>query len=165
MPTSLSPAPDVSTPDPAARRVAVGRLCHTEAMTLQVVRRTAAGLLAAGLLLLASGCGDDDGSGSARPTASDTPSGTPSEASTSAAPEGPDCSTVWVEGETLDRKYRGCVQDGVLVTAEKVGCSSGQTFVLFQDEFWAVKGGTIKRAAGGLAADEDYRADMAACRG
>jgi hypothetical protein len=134
-------------------------------MTPHAVRRTSAGLLAAALLLLVTACGDDDGSDSA---GSDTASGTPStseSASPSPSSDAPDCATIWVEGQTLDRRYQGCAQDGVTVAVEKVGCSSGQTFVLFNDEFWAVKGGIVKHAPDGLAASKAYREDMAACRG
>ena len=131
-------------------------------MIFTALRRTVVMSIAAALLLFAAGCGDDDGSDAPDSAASDSAS---ESLSPTATPEGPDCATVWVEGQTLDRAYRGCVQDGVLVTAEKVGCSSGQTFVLFNDEFWAVKGGLIKQASGGLASNPDYRDDMAACRG
>lgn len=128
------------------------------------IRRTCTGLLVGATLLLVAACGSDSGT-----TATDEPSvaeSTPAATeSTSAAPEGPACADIWVEGEDLAGSYDGCVDDTGLVPPDKVGCSSGQTFVLYGDEFWAVKGGLIKYAADGRNQAKAYLDDMAACRG
>lgn len=133
-------------------------------MSAATIRRTCTGLLAGAMLLLVTACGSDSGGSSAtdEPT---TPAASPTDAESSAAPEGPACSTIWVEGATLDRKYTGCVDDTGLVAPNKVGCSSGQTFVLYGDQYWAVKGGIVKYAADGRTDAKPYRVDMAACRG
>jgi hypothetical protein len=133
-------------------------------MSVATIRRTCTGLLAGAMLLLVTACGSDSGGS----TASDdptTPAASPTDAETSAAPEGPACADIWVEGAQLDRKYAGCVDDTGLVAPDKVGCSSGQTFVLYGDQYWAVKGGVVKYAADGRTDAKPYRVDMAACRG
>jgi hypothetical protein len=134
-------------------------------MRLPTLRPAVAGL-AVGLGLLLAGCGSDSGTTASDPEtpASSATSASPAEPATSAA-EGPDCAAVWVEGETLAKSYQGCVSDGVLVAVERIGCSSGQTFVLYDDAYWAVRGGLIKAATDGLAKSEAYLEDMAACRG
>jgi hypothetical protein len=135
-------------------------------MSAATIRRTSTGLLAGAMLLLVTACGSDSGGS----TATDEPTATasspsPTAAETSAAPEGPACADIWVEGAKLAKSYSGCVDDTGLVAPDKVGCSSGQTFVLYGDQFWAVKGGVVKFAEGGRTEANPYLVDMAACRG
>ncbi len=134
-------------------------------MRSTALRRTSIALVAAAILVFTAACGSDSGSESSPGSASES-SASPSGATSKPADAGgPDCATIWVKGEQLDRGYRGCTQDGATVAVEKIGCSSGQTFVLFEDQFWAVKGGVIKYAPDGLTSSDAYREDMAACRG
>jgi hypothetical protein len=148
--------------------------------------RTRLGLVAAAAaLLLAAGCGDDtaqdeagqagDEASSAAPTItanpSDSISGSPSESGatepsepTSAVPTGPDCSATWVGDAELPKGYKGCLDAGTWVAADKLGCSSGQALVRYADAFWAVAGGTI-HATDGLESDKEYRDSVASCRG
>ena len=119
--------------------------------------------LAAVLALGLGACGsqsDDqaapDGSGSlsASPSASSTlPAGTP------------DCSTVWQDGTTIPRVYRGCADDnGGYVRKDGLGCESGQTIIRFDDRFYGVAGGTVHEASSSLKSDKGYRAAVLRCR-
>jgi hypothetical protein len=128
----------------------------------QSLRRAALPLVA----LCVFGCG---GSGSSDPDAAGTdPTGSPEPSvSDSATPaDGPACDTVWQEGATLPRGYRGCVDTaGTLVPRDVLGCSSGQRLVSHADRYWAVLGGTIHEAATTpLADDPDYRTAVRSCR-
>lgn len=125
-------------------------------------------------LALLTACGDEgssvaeDSASSAEsgsPGASDTPTESPAAPETSApAPSGPPCAEVWVDGQSLPRGYTGCVQDGSLVKADPLGCSSGQKIVRFEDRFWAYGGGPITETRG-LMKDDEYAAEVAICRG
>lgn len=142
-------------------------------MTRHPFRHTLYGLLAALVVLVVVGCGSDGGTTATEPeetpasSASSAAPATPESSATSAspAPEGPACAKVWVEGANLKRTYQGCVADGAFVKPHKVGCSSGQTYVLYGDDYWAVRGGLIKYDEAGWARSKAYRDDMAACRG
>lgn len=142
-------------------------------MRPETIRRTVAGLGLGAALLLVAACGSDSGSTASDPTsptsssATESPSMTPSEtAAKPAIPAGtPDCQAVWVTGKDLKASYAGCADGDTFVKAHKVGCSSGQTYVLYGDDYWAVKGGTIKYAAKGWAHSPQYRKDIATCRG
>ena len=117
------------------------------------------------IALCAFGCGSSDSTAS--DAAGTDPSGTP-ESSVGASPtpvDGPDCASVWQEGATLPKSYRGCVDEaGALVERDTLGCSSGQRMVSHADRYWAVLGGTIHEATGPLADDPDYRAAVRSCR-
>ncbi|MCD4534161.1 hypothetical protein LRP67_08720 [Nocardioides sp. cx-169] len=116
-------------------------------------------------LLLATGCGGDSDTTADDPTPAssepDTASPSPSE---SAAPAGPACADVWVEGGMLPAAYAGCVADGALVEPEALSCSSGQTIVRYAEQYYGVLGGKIKFAEN-LAQDPDYRHSVSICRG
>lgn len=119
-------------------------------------------LLLLGCLGLAS-CGEDSpvaGDETSSPTgeASVEPSGEP------VPPGTPVCSDVWSEGAELPRNYKGCDEDGVLVEADGLGCSSGQRIVRYADHFYAVLGGTIHETDAPLDEDRDYRAAERRCR-
>lgn len=117
------------------------------------------------LALCAFGCGS---SGSSAPDAAGTdPTGSPAPSiSESSAPaDGPACDSVWQEGATLPRSYRGCVDgSGTLVPRDALGCSSGQRMVSHADRYYAVLGGTIHEATTPLAEDREYRAAVRSCR-
>ncbi|TWG95133.1 hypothetical protein L615_000500000770 [Nocardioides sp. J9] len=128
-----------------------------------------AGLAAAATLLLA-GCGSDDSG-----TADDSTSPSATESSSDAASESPvaeqvpagtpECADVWSAGATLPRGYKGCAQDGALVKPDRLGCSSGQALVRYDDRFWAVRGGRIAGGETPLADSEEYTEQVAICRG
>src|SRR5690349_23628566 len=106
--------------------------------------RACAAAIAGGTLLLASACGTQTGDPAPRasdPTSS-AASSTPSAPATSSPPRvpagTPDCSAVWVAGKRLPAAYAGCAIDGALVKPHRVGCSSGQGYVLYDQRWWAV---------------------------
>lgn len=132
------------------------------------------------LTLLLAGCGSEDDAREAGATSTATdpaslpaPSSTTSSAdpapSTPAAPAipagTPDCAEVWVTDATLPRGYGGCVEDGALVKADRLGCESGQAIVRYADRFYGVAGGTVHEAATSpLLDDPDYTDTVARCR-
>jgi len=77
----------------------------------------------------------------------------------------PACDGVWRDGGTLPRDYRGCRLDGQDVPVDAIDCSSGQRLVRFDDNFYAVRGGLIREARGGLDSDVEYRRTVESCRG
>jgi hypothetical protein len=123
--------------------------------------------LAAGVLLVAAGCGDDDGNSAEDPvdetTTSQDPSATDS-TSESSAPDLPACADVWVAGATLPRSYRGCDQDGEAIKADKHPCSYGSAIVEFADRFYAVNGKQINEVPS-LAQSKQYQQALTACQG
>lgn len=129
--------------------------------------------MATAAALLLTGCGSDD-DGKADDTSSPTPTVAESSTATSAepsptttpAPAGtPECADVWKAGAKLPRAYGGCAADGLLVAADGLGCSSGQTLVRYDERFWAVRGGTISGGDTSLQDSEEYKGEVATCRG
>lgn len=125
--------------------------------------------LAAPLLLVLAGagaCGDEATQAGEAPGApSAAPSAGPS-GDAAAVPAGtPACAEVWLPGGTLPQDYRGCEQDGALVAADGLACSSGQRIVRFDDRWYAVPGGPVQEATSPLDDDPDYLADVRSCRG
>ncbi|HWJ67500.1 MAG TPA: hypothetical protein VNT31_12550 [Nocardioides sp.] len=134
-------------------------------------RLTAIAGVATALVLL-SGCGGDDASaddpattnGSASTPATDDAS--TAAASSTPAPAGtPECADVWQADATLPRAYRGCALDGLLVAPDRLGCSSGQALVRYDDRYWAVAGGPIAATEGPLLDDQAYADAVETCRG
>ncbi|HWJ10191.1 MAG TPA: hypothetical protein VNS46_12495 [Nocardioides sp.] len=129
-----------------------------------------AGMATATALLLA-GCGSDsdgtaDDTSSPTGSVSTTAASSAPSASTTPAPAGtPRCGAVWKDGAKLPRVYRGCADEGLLVAADRIGCSSGQALVRYGNRFWAVAGGPIARTSGALLKDDDYTAALTSCRG
>ena len=142
-------------------------------------------LLLAALLVplaLASACGEEGSSDageeatgvsdSASPTPTEAPSDpasaspTESASATSKPPEptGPACSAVWVDGRSLPKRYQGCVDDTGFVKADRLGCSSGQRIIRYDDRYWAYEGGPVSKTRG-LAKDAEYADEVATCRG
>lgn len=158
--------------------------------TPRTASRPLLGLAVAALLAgVLGGCGSDDDSGST--TATDTPaSGTPSEIDsgasatsapvpssepptappTSSAPAVPAgtraCAEVWVDEGRIPGGYKGCLDDaGAFVKADRLGCSSGQALIRFDDRFYGVAGGTVHEAAESpLLDDPDYTETVEGCR-
>lgn len=136
---------------------------HLPVSSMSLLARSA---LAAAVVLLSAGCGDDDGNTAedpaGEPSASQEPSatdGTPG----SAAPELPACADVWVAGATLPRSYRGCEQDGEAIKADKHPCSYGLDIVEFADRFYAVTGKQINEVPS-LTESDQYRQALTACQ-
>lgn len=128
-------------------------------------------LAVAALALVMTGCADSGSDGSSAVEAGSTaatttdPSPTATTEATPAA-EGPACADVWSDGATLPRGYQGCVSDaGDFVDRDPLACSSGQRIIRFDDQYYAVPGGTIHQAAEPLDVDAEYRDAVATCRG
>jgi len=134
------------------------------------------------LLAVATGCGDDapettaatasPSATSSEPSAttSDEPSDEPSDEATdespspSKAPAGMvACGTVWKDGAMLPRGFTACQVKGYEVKTEQRGCSFGQRLVIYDDHFYAVRGGTIHRTETPLKQDRGYKSAMASC--
>jgi hypothetical protein len=117
------------------------------------------------IALCAFGCGSSGSSAEDAPGTDPTGTPEPTASESSAAADGPGCDTVWHEGATLPRDYRGCVDSGgTLVPRDPLACSSGQRLMRHDDRFWAVPGGTIHESSTSLADDPDYRAAVRSCR-
>lgn len=115
--------------------------------------------LALTALLALAACGGQGGTDVADESTAPAPSAT-----SSAAAEGPDCATIWVDGATLPGRYAGCVDDsGALVPADAVRCDSGQTIVTFDDRFYAAVGYRVNDTGGALEDSASYRRAMRVC--
>lgn len=137
---------------------------HLRVSSLSAVTRMG---LAAAILLLASGCGNDDGETADDPEGDSPSSHAPS--GTEGSPGQPEidlpaCAEVWVAGAILPRSYRGCEQDGVEVRADKHQCSYGAAIVEFGDRFYAVTGKPINQVPSLTDSDQFHRA-LTACQG
>lgn len=74
----------------------------------------------------------------------------------------PACTKVWQDGATLPKDYQGCTRpDGDLEAAVTIKCDSGEgTFTTYEDNYFALLGGTITKAS----SDSDaYAAAYAKC--
>jgi len=124
-------------------------------------------------MALVSACGGDSASTAADPAPTTAPASTsevsgdpsPSEAAGTPAPAGMrSCTSVWRVGNQLPPSYKGCAQDGVLLVADNLSCSSGQRIVRYDEQYFGVAGGTIFRADK-LNRDRRYLDMVASCRG
>ncbi len=118
--------------------------------------------LAAAILLLAAGCGDDDADPADNLAGDDPTSQSPS--STEGSTGLPACADVWVAGAKLRRDYRGCEQDGTAVKADKHRCSYGAAIIEFDDRFYAVTGKFINEVPS-LTESEQFQQALTACQG
>ena len=111
--------------------------------------------------LLVTGCGSEQQSGTAGPS-----SGGPSVSGNgpSAPPGTQQCASVWKDGVTLDRRYRGCLDGAAFVPRDALGCESGQFIIRYADRYYAVPGGTVHAATTPLDRDRHYRAAVYRCR-
>ena len=136
---------------------------HRRVSSTSVLTRSA---MAAAILLLAVGCGDDDGAGAEDPAGESPSSQSPSATDGSSeppAPELPICADVWVAGAILPRDYRGCEQDGEAIKADKHPCSYGSAIVEFADRFYAVTGKQINEVPS-LIDSEQFKQALSACQ-
>jgi hypothetical protein len=124
-------------------------------------------------MALVSACGGDSTSTAADPAPTTAPASTseasldpsPTEAAGTPAPAGTkSCASVWRVGNQIPRSYKGCAQDGALLVADNLPCSSGQTLVRYDEQYFGVAGGTIFRADK-LNRDRRYLDMVASCRG
>lgn len=119
------------------------------------------------LLLGIAACGSESSPDAAdEPSSASTPTPSAVTSEAAAVPDGaPACADVWSTDATLPRGYDGCVDsDGTYVPRDALGCSSGQVLVQYDDTFFAVVGGTVRRGSSPLADDRDYRAAVRSCR-
>jgi hypothetical protein len=124
----------------------------------------AVAMAAAGVL---AGCGSGSSSavdpGAGQSTAgSSSPS--PSQTTSSTASDLPACGEVWQAGAKLPDNYRGCVQGTNETRADRLGCSSGQRMVRFDNHWYAVLGGRIHHSRD-LVHDAQYLHSVRVCRG
>jgi hypothetical protein len=120
-------------------------------------------LLVGGLAALAlAGCGNASSSSTATDGTSSAP---PTSGTTSTAPVStlPDCTGVWVEGKKLPLAYAGCNAAAGDVKAHKIGCSSGQTIVIYTQSYYAVLGGSIHHTTN-ILKDPGYLHSIRSCR-
>ena len=124
-------------------------------------------------LALLSACGDDSASSAADPadtaSVSDTPTDTPASSEATAdpsteAPDWPACDSVWVEGQKIPTRYKGCLDGADEVAADNLTCSSGQHIVRYMDRFYGVAGGKIYETMGPLDKDKGYLKMVRTCR-
>jgi hypothetical protein len=124
----------------------------------------AVAMAAAGVL---AGCGSGSSSavdpGAGQSTAgSSSPS--PSQTTSSTASDLPACGEVWQAGAKLPDNYRGCLQGTNETRADRLGCSSGQRMVRFDNHWYAVLGGRIHHSRD-LVHDAQYLHSVRVCRG
>jgi hypothetical protein len=131
--------------------------------------------------LFLGGCGDDTAADPAAADSSDSPSASvetsePPEPSPSASaiepsetaevlPDWPACAEVWVVDARLAADYQGCLEGKTPVKAKNQYCEFGKKLVTYGDRYWAVRGGKVNDANGPLEDSQDYRDDLASCKG
>lgn len=143
------------------------------------MRAVAVSVVLAGVLGLTGACGSstsgsvvaDPGTTStspSTPSSNTSPSKSPSKPHhSSTGPSSPDwasCSSVWKAGARLPASYPGCNQGNTSVAADRLGCSSGQRLVRFDNHWWAAAGGVIHQARD-LKHDQTYIHSAQVCRG
>jgi hypothetical protein len=125
------------------------------------------------LLLVSSlalvGCGDE-GSPTAANTSTQTPVDSPSatdkptDSQTKATPDWPACGSVWKGGATLKRSYKGCLDDGEPVKADRILCSFGTPIVTYAHRYYAQPGHQI-HDVGSLKKSSEFQHDLDICTG
>jgi hypothetical protein len=114
-----------------------------------------------------AGKGVDEGpstaAASAPPDESPSTSAGATASATAQPPSWPDCTTIWVAGNSLPRGYRGCLDGQTRVPADPRYCSIGGRLVTYDNKFYAMVRGPINQAAGRLANDDGFRQASAAC--
>lgn len=115
--------------------------------------------LACLLTLVVGGCGGND----AREPVAQDPGSQASEPSQTPVPEGPQCQRVWVDGHALAQGYKGCVEDGAWVAAEKKMCDSGQVIVVFADRYYGARGAIVNDVGAPLDKSKQYHRAIRSC--
>lgn len=88
----------------------------------------------------------------------------PVSATPSESPIAPECSEVWVAGETLDTDYKGCLDGGTLEGASSFRCGEGPNLFQHGSDFWAFGGQEIHEEPGGAANATAYSNAYNDCR-
>jgi hypothetical protein len=132
---------------------------------MRLVGGAVAMVAAAGVL---AGCGSGSSSAvdpSAGQSTAGSSSPSPSQTtSSSMASDLPACGEVWQAGAKLPDNYRGCLQGTNETRADRLGCSSGQRMVRFDNHWYAVLGGRIHHSRD-LVHDAQYLHSVRVCRG
>jgi hypothetical protein len=122
------------------------------------------------LLLAAAGCGSAASSttGVGGPTTAPTSTApaSPTTSTTKPAEAVPDCTQVWVAGEVLPSKYRGCMNEsGKKVRARPMYCEQGNRLYLYGGKYWALANKPVHLSKHGLKNDRVFRAFVRSCTG
>ncbi|WP_309647743.1 hypothetical protein [Nocardioides sp.] len=131
------------------------------------LRRSAAVLLLP--LVLLAGCGGDEATSADDPTPTESASPSPTEATSEppedAPPAKPQCSEVWVDGQTFPERYKGCLDGERLVQAESTYCEFGTRLFYYANSFYAVPNGPVNETEGALAKDPAFQKAINKCGG
>lgn len=123
---------------------------------------------------LLGACGNADAPDASTKPAATTASSSPTE-SASVTPKAtaatsrparplPKCADVWVAGQRLPGRYRGCAPQGPLRDADRTYCESGQLLVTFHNRMFAITSGKIF-SSDDARHDHDYRFMQRYCTG
>ncbi|MGH3345406.1 MAG: hypothetical protein ACRDO4_00365 [Nocardioides sp.] len=112
-----------------------------------------------------SGCGEEtpDDPVAGESTGTSEPSDGPAQSDESDAPDGPSCTDVWVEGESIPGSYDGCVDGDTWVSAEALRCESGQVLIVYGDRYYGAKGAVVNDVGAPLQDSDQYRRAVRAC--
>lgn len=131
------------------------------------LRRSAAVLLLP--LVLLAGCGEGEATSADDPTPTQSTSSAPTESTstppTEAPPTKPQCSEVWVDGQTFPERYKGCLDGERLVQAESTYCEFGTRLFYYANSFYAVPNGPVNETEGALAKDPAFQTALNKCGG
>lgn len=113
-------------------------------------------LLSLGLLVGATACGEEAGDS--------TSTASPSASATVDLPDWPACADVWVVGQDLPDRYRGCLDGDTPVKPKRYECSFGLPILVYGDQFYAVTGGPINQVDS-LKTSQQFRRALSTCQG
>lgn len=120
-------------------------------------------------LVLVTGCGDDSATTADDPEPTPTTSGppSPSESETMTLPPAtsPQCSEIWVDGQTFPERYRGCFEGTEKIQAESTYCEFGTKLFFYDNRFYAVPNGPVNETDGALAKDPGFKTAINKCGG
>ena len=119
-------------------------------------------------LLLLSACGEDTDGGAAdepKPTASPSESVSESPSPTAEpTPGSPQCVDVWVAGQDLPPRYKGCYEGTEKIKKAAAECSFGRPLIVYADHYYAVSGGLIMQTAKPLGESKEFQDAVKKCR-
>jgi len=118
--------------------------------------------------LALAGCGSESGDSASAPTvatqSAESPTDQPTSAPTKATPDWPSCGSVWKGGATLKRSYKGCLDDGEPVKADRILCSFGTPIITYAHRYYAQPGHQI-HDEGSLKKSAEFQHDLDICTG